>query len=296
MHTDPAETAGPRRPGYMVRTRPRRPGYIAEPFRLGELDGNVEYRVVVKNFCYMCWLVVVFARAAVAAEATSAVVPLVNAHAHNDYLHERPLLDALDHGFTSVEADIFLMDGKLLVAHEKKTLRPERTLEALYLEPLARRVKENGGRVYRDGPRFVLLIDFKNEPEGTYAELMKVLSRYREMLSKVEDGKVDAGAVTVVLTGGYPKSLRSSGSGLVGIDGVPADAGSELPASQMPMISDKWSNQFTWKGDGEMPASERAKLRSMVEKAHAAGRIVRFWATPEKEAVWRELREVLGWI
>ena len=41
--------------------------------------------------------------------------PLAQAHAHNDYEHPRPLLDALDHRFTSVEADIFLTsDDKLL--------------------------------------------------------------------------------------------------------------------------------------------------------------------------------------
>ncbi len=40
--------------------------------------------------------------------------PLVNAHAHNDYAHKRPLADALDHGFCSVEADIFLVDGALI--------------------------------------------------------------------------------------------------------------------------------------------------------------------------------------
>ncbi|MEU9588105.1 hypothetical protein AB0D70_32420, partial [Streptomyces werraensis] len=38
--------------------------------------------------------------------------PLPRAHAHNDYEHDRPLLDALDHGFTSVEADIYLVDGE----------------------------------------------------------------------------------------------------------------------------------------------------------------------------------------
>ena len=27
-------------------------------------------------------------------------VPLVHVHAHNDYEHKRPLLDALDHGFS----------------------------------------------------------------------------------------------------------------------------------------------------------------------------------------------------
>ena len=31
-------------------------------------------------------------------------------HAHNDYLHSRPLLDALDQGFDSVEADVFLVN------------------------------------------------------------------------------------------------------------------------------------------------------------------------------------------
>ena len=38
------------------------------------------------------------------------VKPLPRAHAHNDYLHQRPLLDALDNGFCSVEADISLVD------------------------------------------------------------------------------------------------------------------------------------------------------------------------------------------
>src|SRR5688500_12101427 len=76
-------------------------------------------------------------------------VPLLRAHAHNDYEHVRPLFDALDHGFCSVEADVYLIDGALLVAHDRKDVKPERTLSALYLSPLLDRVKRNGGRVYR---------------------------------------------------------------------------------------------------------------------------------------------------
>ena len=38
-----------------------------------------------------------------------------------------------------------------------------------------------------------------------------------------------------------------------------------------------------------MPEQERQKLRGIVEKAHAKGRRVRFWATPDHPAVWREL-------
>jgi hypothetical protein len=61
-------------------------------------------------------LLALVALGAGAAEPDS-VIPLVNAHAHNDYEHDRPLFDALDHGFCSVEADIHLVDGQLLVAH-----------------------------------------------------------------------------------------------------------------------------------------------------------------------------------
>ena len=45
-------------------------------------------------------------------------LPLGRAHAHNDYEHTRPLLDALDCGFGSIEADVHLVDGRLLVAHD----------------------------------------------------------------------------------------------------------------------------------------------------------------------------------
>ena len=49
--------------------------------------------------------------------------PLGQAHAHNDYYHKRPLVDALSHGFCSVEADVFLKNGKLLVGHFQFELR-----------------------------------------------------------------------------------------------------------------------------------------------------------------------------
>src|SRR5919109_1377732 len=69
--------------------------------------------------------------------------PLWRAHAHNDYEHPRPLFDALDHRFGSIEADIYLVGDQLLVAHDPVDLDPGRTLESLYLDPLARRVKAN---------------------------------------------------------------------------------------------------------------------------------------------------------
>ena len=89
--------------------------------------------------------------------------PLARAHAHNDYYHERPLLDALASGFCSVEADVFLKDDTLLVGHSRFELKKERTLESLYLAPLAKRVKANGGSVYKTKAPFHLMIDFKTD-------------------------------------------------------------------------------------------------------------------------------------
>src|SRR3954451_5006734 len=76
---------------------------------------------------------------------SSEVVPLENAHAHNDYEHARPLFDALDNGFTSVEADVYPVGGDLLVGHDEKALRSTRTLEGLYLNPLAELVRRKSG-------------------------------------------------------------------------------------------------------------------------------------------------------
>ena len=55
--------------------------------------------------------------------------PLPQAHAHNDYEHERPLLDALEQGFTSIEADVWLVDGELRVAHDSWEVADAPTLE-----------------------------------------------------------------------------------------------------------------------------------------------------------------------
>ena len=220
-----------------------------------------------------------------------AAEPLENAHSHNDYWRERPLTDALDRGFGSVEADVFLVDGTLLVGHAREELAAGKTLESLYLAPLAARVRENGGSVHPWRQAIFLLIDFKGDAAATYASLREVLSKYAEMLTTVENGKVRPGAVTVVISGNRPKiDANDAGPRYAGLDGRTSDLASDVPAHLMPMISDNWTSQFRWTGNGPMLESERAKLHEIVTKAHAAGRVVRFWATPENEQVWRELR------
>ena len=52
-------------------------------------------------------------------------------------------------------------------ACEELGVKPERTLEALYLDPLRERVRANGGRVFRGGPTITLLVDIKSEAKTT---------------------------------------------------------------------------------------------------------------------------------
>src|SRR5207247_9765512 len=71
--------------------------------------------------------------------------PLLRAHAHNDYAHGRPLQDAVDCGFCSIEVDILLVGEQLMVGHDRNQITPGRTLERLYLDPLRKRVATHAG-------------------------------------------------------------------------------------------------------------------------------------------------------
>jgi hypothetical protein len=77
-------------------------------------------------------------------------------------------------------------------------------------------------------------------------------------------------------------------------DGRLSDLGGPAPASFVPLISDNWTLNFTWRGVGAFPPAERRRLREIVDTAHARGQRVRFWATPDlagpaRDAVWSEL-------
>ena len=219
----------------------------------------------------------------------------MSAHAHNDYEHRRPLQDALDRGFSSVEADVWLVDGELRVAHDLENAVPGRTLESLYLKPLADRVRANHGRVYKHGRDFQLLIDIKSDGPSTYAAIDKALTKYRGISTVFINGRVLEGAVTSVISGNRPLDvLKAQKVRYAGYDGRLSDLQSGMPASLMPLVSDNWTNNFTWTGLGPMPAAERAKLHDIVVQAHHAGYRVRFWATPDvrgaaREALWSEL-------
>lgn len=222
--------------------------------------------------------------------ADDAVTPVLRAHAHNDYEHKRPLLDALDQGFRSVEADIWLTEQGLLVGHTPLGLKPERTLQKLYLDPLRERIKANDGKVFPRGPAFYLLIDVKTDAKKTYEALAKVLADYSDILTTTRDGKVEEKAVTIVISGNRDRAtIEKQSPRYAAIDGRPGDLDSDAPAALVPWVSTSWASLFKWNGTGALPDAERTKLKEFVAKAHKRGRMVRFWATPETPELWKEL-------
>ncbi|TPG71898.1 hypothetical protein [Hymenobacter nivis] len=215
--------------------------------------------------------------------------PLGQGHSHNDYWRPHPLFDALALGFQSVEADVFLVDSTLLVGHEAAALRPGRTLESLYLDPL----RQLGAGRYARPAELWLFIDVKTDGPATYARLRRVLARYAPLLTTPLHPRPNG--VRVILTGGYPRAeVLADTSRLVFLDGqLPVDLRPELAAA-IPTVNADWQVHFHWTGQGPQPAAEAAQLRQWDALARRSGQRIRFWnlaaATPaQRRAVWQAL-------
>ena len=218
---------------------------------------------------------------------------LINGHAHNDYVHNRPLMLALENGFISVEADVHLKDGKLLVSHDDPLdLSKTKTLEQLYLEPLRELVRKNNGKVYKDyGGFFYLMIDFKTEANATYKVLNEVLSRYHQIISIVTDSlDQNNKPIKVFISGNRPIEMYlKSKSKFTGLDGRPDQIGLNFPVSFMPIVSDNISNFMLKDLNTSSQSIDKVKLTDFVNNVHLEGKKVRFWGAPDDPKTWQFL-------
>ncbi|MGZ3813601.1 MAG: phosphatidylinositol-specific phospholipase C/glycerophosphodiester phosphodiesterase family protein [Mucilaginibacter sp.] len=240
--------------------------------------------------CIKLFLFILFAVCQINGFAQS--TPLPNGFAHNDYCHKHPLFDALDNGFTNIEADIFLKEDRLVVAHVFPFFKHNRTLETLYLKPLLARINQNNGKVYSNyNSPVILMIDIKTGANNTYEALKPILEKYKSILSGLENGKMVNRAVTVVLSGHKPyKSIENEKSRLAFIDEDLRKVQRDSTFNNVfSLASCKYSNFLKWNGNGTIPSAEKNKLCAYVVMAHRMGTKVRLWASPEKKAVWDTL-------
>ncbi|MBS1150570.1 MAG: putative secreted protein [Myxococcaceae bacterium] len=219
-------------------------------------------------------------------------LPPVLAHAHNDYEHPRPLLDALDQRFDSVEADLYWSGTDLGISHGGPPFKG--TLKELYLEPLKALVEKNGGSVRGDGKPFFLWLDFKDSLVESQDAVAAQLAGY-PMLTRFEDDREVPGAVTVVLTGtaAAKKALADRAAPRFWIRDSNNYADTD-PASDL-----RWGYYavsywtfLSWAGDGAMPAAQKKQLKNLIDGAHAKGRKLRIYSSPDAPEYWRAAREL----
>lgn len=226
-------------------------------------------------------------------------ITLPTGHSHNDYTRDQPLYDALNYGFMSIEVDVYLHQGRMVVTHDDKLLDEKPTLQDLYLKPLNSIIQKNGGTVFtEDDTQLVLMIDLKSDKVSTYHALEEIFKSYTNMIEWYSKGHKIHGPVQVLLSGGPPIDLIEKESNrYFYVDGSVEQWSMNYPVSLMPRASTNYRSYFKWYGKGEMPPEEEQKLKELVNKAHESGRKIRFWGCPNKEAVWQKLLvEGCDWI
>ena len=216
------------------------------------------------------------------------IAPHRSGHSHNDEMQSRPLEQALQDGFTSIEVDVHVVKGRLLVGHTAKdAVHKNLTLEDAYLAPLHKRV-EQFGSVYPQSTEVTLMLDFKGNAQTTYNTLLPLLQKYERMLVQVHGGEQQAAPIKVVVTGNQPK-LESLAERSIFFDGSlkqALDHPGSLDPKVTPTVQANYHVYFRWNGEGTMPAGEREKLDRMTRSVHAQGLQMRLWDAPDKVRAW----------
>lgn len=196
-------------------------------------------------------------------------------HSHNDYDRTVPFWEAYSQHCRSIEADVFLQDGEILVAHNRKDLSTDRSLRALYVEPIVRTFRENDGRMWKHSPdRLILMIDLK--AADAMPGVVSLIGEYPDVFDSPEGVKVviSGDVIAPEEFAGYPSYIF--------FDGRLTDSYSPEQLSRVGMISADFRDYARkWNGKGRMIDAELEPVKAAIAKAHEMGKPFRFWGTPE---------------
>jgi alkaline phosphatase len=203
-----------------------------------------------------------------------------NLHSHNDYEKPKPFFEAFENGFGSIEVDIFLKDGELLVAHNIEDIDTSRSLKKLYLQPLADAISKNNGTLSPDGLRsLILLIDIKSPPRPALDSVVALLKRFPSLINNTK--------LFITISGNKPPDLQwNDFPSFIHFDGLFGVNYTVDQLKRVPLISDNFRNYTNWNGKGIIPAQEKKKIDSVLKVAHQQGKKVRFWNAPDNLNAW----------
>jgi hypothetical protein len=200
-------------------------------------------------------------------------------HSHNDYSNNTPFYKAYTNGYNSIEADIFLVDGELLVSHSDKYLFPERTLKGMYLDPVLYALRRDTIR------RLCLLIDIKADYAKVLPKLEKDLKPLQPYLMSRDNLK---GRLKILISGNRPQGADfNKYASIFWFDDdlvYPHEPAQWARIGQVSLSFEKWSK---WKGVGTIPEADRKRLQKTVDSVHTnTGKLVRFWGAPDTPEAW----------
>jgi len=209
-----------------------------------------------------------------------------NAHAHNDYNHPKPFATAYEAGFGSIEADVIFRNDHLYVAHDAIDIKPGRTLQSLYLNPLKDAIKKNNGYVFKDPSKHLLfLIDLKTPVEATLHKVIDILKDYPEITS--------CPTLRIVITGNQPDVSRlTTYPSYIYFDGNFKKNYTIEALEKIALFSDNFKSYSKWNGTGYLTELDKAKIDSAVTKAHSLSKPIRFWAAPDLPDAWFQLMKL----
>ncbi len=210
-------------------------------------------------------------------------------HSHNDYNRTVPFWEAYSQHCASIEADVFLQDGEILVAHNRKDVTAERSLRKMYIEPIVKTFRENGGRMWKGSDdRLQLVVDLKTGE--SLPGVIALAEEYPDVFT-TENG------VKIVITGDEPAPEDfGKWPSWLWFDGDFKDGKLNYTPEQLKRIA-MISTDFrkfarNWNGKGRMINSELEAVTKAIETAHEAGKPIRFWDAPEGTTAYFTLHKL----
>lgn len=211
---------------------------------------------------------------------------VANTHSHNDYEQAAPFWAAWQQRFGSIEADIWLVGGKVLIGHDTNEIKSGRTLEEYYVKPLQACIERNHGYPYSDTTRHLqILIDVKADSVATLAAMIALLDKYPAL--------EHCPSLKWVISGNRPApALYTSYPPFIAFDGILHGQYTPSELTRIAMMSDDLRHYTRWDTRTGIPATGLDSLRQAIGRSHALHLPVRLWDAPDFPAAWRQLMQL----
>lgn len=230
-----------------------------------------------KNSTTITLLTALLLNIGTAASAQIKAYTVADAHSHNDYKNNIPFYRAYEKGFGSIEADVYAVNGRLMVAHDKKEISAKRSLKILYVDPLIEKFNRDPQRHLR------LLIEIKED----YKAILPLVISELKPLEKYFAYDGHPGRLSIVMTGAVPPpAIMPNYPDWISFDVDHLDGFTTAQWKKIGLVSFPLSKYVHWNGKGVFNADEIKRIKGGIDSVHNAGKKVRFYETPDTKSSW----------